>query len=142
MDLKLKSICSLAVVSMLSFTVTCSVGAKSFENQDLVNPYMTKSDNAVLSKIINSLDPEDRENVTYIDQTGKVFVNKESLRKEVIPLEPVSQVTYKGSESSPPSASLDTYQKSGSSSLSVTQNTYKDLTGQLQVGLLLVTVTS
>ncbi|WP_229525767.1 hypothetical protein [Paenibacillus farraposensis] len=71
--------------------------------------------------------------VTYIDQTGKVFVNKESLRKEVIPLEPVSQVTYKGSEPSLPSASLVTYQKSGSSSLSVTQNTYKDSTGQIYI---------
>lgn len=114
--MKFKSVCSLVAVGMLTFTVTCSVGAESFQNQDLINPSMTKSDNAILSKIINSLDPEDRENVTYIDETGKVLVNKESLRKEVIPLEPVSQVTYKDSKSS---------------LLSVTQNTYKDSTGQL-----------
>ncbi|WP_238353890.1 hypothetical protein [Paenibacillus sp. 23TSA30-6] len=84
--MKFKSVCSLFVASMLTFTVTCSVGAESFQNQDLINPSMTKTDNAILSKIINSLDPKDRENVTYIDETGKVLVNKESLRKEVIRL--------------------------------------------------------
>jgi hypothetical protein len=80
--LKVKSLCTLVVVSMLSFSVTCSVGAESFQNRDIINPSMTKSDNAILSKIINSLDPDDRENVTYICETGKVLVNKESLRKE------------------------------------------------------------
>ncbi|WP_256703502.1 YrpD family protein [Paenibacillus peoriae] len=85
---------------MLSLSLTCSVGAESLQNEQLINPSMTKSDNAFLSDIINSLDPEDRENVTYIDETGKVLVNKESLRQEVIPLEPVSQVTYKNSNSS------------------------------------------
>lgn len=57
--MKFKSVCSLVAVGMLTFTVTCSVGAESFQNQDLINPSMTKSDNAILSKIINSLDPED-----------------------------------------------------------------------------------
>ncbi|AET60303.1 hypothetical protein HPL003_17795 [Paenibacillus terrae HPL-003] len=114
--MKVKSLCSWVVVGVLSFSVTYSVGAESLQNGDLINPSMTKSDNAVLSKLMNSLDPKDRENVTYIDETGKVLVNKESLRKEVIRLEPVSQDTYKDSKSS---------------LLSVTQNTYKDTTGQL-----------
>lgn len=78
-------------------------------------------DNAILSDIINSLDPEDRENVTYIDETGKVLVNKESLRQEVISLEPVSQVTYKNSNSSLTSVTDTTYKN----------NRYKDSTGQL-----------
>ncbi|WP_179033047.1 hypothetical protein [Paenibacillus kribbensis] len=129
--MKVKSLCTWVVVGMLSFSVTCSAGAESLQGGDLINPNMSKSDNAILSKIINSLDPEDRENVTYIDQTGKVFVNKESLRKEVIPLEPVSQVTYKDTKSSLPSVSQDTYKRSESSSLSVTQNTYKDSMGQI-----------
>ncbi|ADM68443.1 hypothetical protein [Paenibacillus polymyxa] len=94
---------------MLSLSLTYSAGAVSLQNEQLINPSMTRSDNAILSDIINSQDPDDRENVTYIDETGKVLVNKENLRQEVIPLVPVSLVTYKNSDSSLTSITDITY---------------------------------
>ncbi len=133
--MKVKSLCTCVVVGMLSLSLTYSAGAVSLQNEQLINPSMTRSDNAILSDIINSLDPDDRGNVTYIDETGKVLVNKESLRQEVIPLEPVSLVTYKNSDSSLTSITDITY-KDNMSLTSVTDTTYKsnrykDSTGDL-----------
>ncbi|WP_346836010.1 hypothetical protein [Paenibacillus polymyxa] len=57
--MKVKSLCTCVVVGMLSLSLTCSAGAVSLQNEQLINPSMTSSDNAILSDIINSLDPDE-----------------------------------------------------------------------------------
>lgn len=68
--------CSLAI----SFPV---FGEPAAEQGDyFIDPNIVGTERQILVEVMDSLDPEDRENVVYFDEEGKVYANRPELKEE------------------------------------------------------------
>ncbi|KFI34307.1 hypothetical protein HY00_03915, partial [Peptococcaceae bacterium SCADC1_2_3] len=63
-----------------------------------IDPNIQGEEREVIEKIMRTLDPEDRENVIYISDSGKVYANKPELKSGVEPLKHVRDNVYQDSK--------------------------------------------
>jgi len=88
---------ALSMLVTLVFSVPM-VGANVTSNDLNISPLIKGEEYTVIKKIIETLDPEDRENVIYITESGKVYANKPELKNEVVPLKHVKDNIYENPE--------------------------------------------
>jgi hypothetical protein len=70
-----------------------SAFAKGADNTvaDQIDPRLNAWEHATIAQVMSNLDPEDRENVIYVDENGSIFTNKPELKQGVV-LTPASEV--------------------------------------------------
>jgi hypothetical protein len=88
---------ALSMLVTLVFSVPM-VGANVTSNDLNISPLIKGEEYTVIKKIIETLDLEDRENVIYITESGKVYANKPELKNEVVPLKHVKDNIYENPE--------------------------------------------
>ena len=59
------------------------VHARVADVNALIDPAIQGKNRAVIAKVMKTLDPRDRQNVTFIDRYGKIYANKVTLKLNV-----------------------------------------------------------
>lgn len=79
-----------SVANASSFSI---YNVSSIEKQ--ISPEITGEERVVIARIMETLEPEDRENVIYIAADGKVYANKPELKNDIIKWDKVKGNIYR-----------------------------------------------